>query len=137
MPSMAALLVPLHVTVHAKRLAAAAMRALERLLARVAMAVDLEAAGARKRLAARRAQIAVLRRRKRGRAAGRANVVVVFPGVWCGNVRLRGCHTLQGSGGQDGDWHDGWRKWRIEWQWSLLVHSSWLVGVLGRVVGLP
>lgn len=52
-------LMPLHVTPDAERLAATRVRTLEWLLACMAVAVDLEAAWARKRLLARTANVAV------------------------------------------------------------------------------
>jgi hypothetical protein len=58
-------LVAFHVGSDAKGLSAAHMRALERLLARVAVAVDAKARRPRKRLVAGRADVAVLRLQRR------------------------------------------------------------------------
>jgi hypothetical protein len=58
---VAAALVAFHVAAHAKRLAAARVRTLERLLACVAVRVDAQAAGPRESLLARRAHVAILR----------------------------------------------------------------------------
>lgn len=61
-------LMSLHVAPHTKRLAAPGMRALERLLARVRVAVDPQRARPRERLVARLADVAVLTlRERRGR----------------------------------------------------------------------
>lgn len=76
---MAAPLVALHITPHAKLLPAAADGTAEGLLARVAVAVDLEAGGAREGFVAGWADVAVLREGK-ARGGGR-DVVVVLPGV--------------------------------------------------------
>jgi hypothetical protein len=62
--AVTALFVALHVAAHAEPLAAALDLALVRLLARVGVGVDLEAAGAGEVLRARRADVAVLRWRK-------------------------------------------------------------------------
>lgn len=81
---MAPPLVPLHVAPHAKLLAASADGTAEGFLARVAVAVDLEAGGTREGFVAGWADVAVLREGKRGRGGG--DVVVVLPGVcggWC------------------------------------------------------
>lgn len=77
---MATTLVPLHVAPYAEGLAAAREVALERLLARVGVAVDPQGAGAREGLVARRANVPILAlgegcRRRRG------DVVMVLPGV--------------------------------------------------------
>lgn len=58
--AMAAPFMTLHVATHAKGLATSRVRALVRLLARVGMAVDPQAAGPAEGLVARRAQILVL-----------------------------------------------------------------------------
>jgi len=71
---------PLHVTTHAKGLPTALMWALERLLARVAMAVNTEAAGARKGFVAGLADVTILGLREAGLRRGR-NVMVVLPRV--------------------------------------------------------
>jgi len=78
---VAAALVPLHVTAHAERLAAPAMRALERLLARVAVAMYSQAARPRECFVARLADVAVLGLREGG-LRGRRDVVVVLPWVY-------------------------------------------------------
>lgn len=78
---MAPPLVALHVTPHAKLLAASADGTAEGLLARVAVAVDLEAGGAREGFVAGWADVAVLREGEAGGGGG--DVVVVLPGV-CG-----------------------------------------------------
>ncbi len=75
---VAATLVTLHVAAHAKGFAAARMRALVRLLARVRVAVDPQAARSAKRLVARRAEVLVLALRVDA-ALGRVQVVVVLP----------------------------------------------------------
>lgn len=54
-------LVPLHVASHTERLPAARVRTFERLLARVRMAVNLQARGSRERFVTRLADIPVLR----------------------------------------------------------------------------
>jgi hypothetical protein len=77
-------LVPLHVAAHAERLAASDVRTLERLLARVAVAVYAQTAGSREGLAAGPADVSVLRLWE-GSLAGSADVVVVLPGV--GSIR--------------------------------------------------
>lgn len=61
---MTTALMPLHIAPHAERLPAALMRALERLLARVRMAVDLEAGGPGEGFVARWADVALLTLRK-------------------------------------------------------------------------
>ena len=78
---MTSLLMPLHVTPDTERLPAAGARALERLLARVGVAVDLEARGPAEGLAAGGAEVAVLRRGAVDGLLRGADVVVVFPGV--------------------------------------------------------
>lgn len=83
---MAAPLMPLHIAPDAKLLSAAADGTAEGLLACMAVAVDLEAGGARESFIARWANVAVLRE---GEAGGRGgDVVVVLPGVGRG---LGGC----------------------------------------------
>lgn len=81
---MAPPFVALHVTPHAKLLAASADGAAEGLLACVAVAVDLEAGGAREGFVAGWADVAVLREGEGGRGGG--DVVVVLPGVCGGGV---------------------------------------------------
>ena len=61
---MATSLVSLHVAADAEGLAAAGVRALERLLARVAVAVYAQATGARKGLVAGGANVPILRLRE-------------------------------------------------------------------------
>lgn len=75
---VAATLMTLHVAAHAKGFAAARVRALVRLLARVRVAVDAQAAGATKGLVARRAEVLVLALRVDA-ALGRVQVVVMLP----------------------------------------------------------
>ena len=84
---------PLHVAPHAKRLAAPRVRALERLLARMRVAVDPQRARPRERLVARRADVTVLALGERRGGRGR-DVVVVLPRV---GARRRAQ--------ADGDWH--------------------------------
>lgn len=86
---------PLHVAPHAKRLAAPRLRALERLLARVRVAVDPQRARPRERLATRLADVAVLALRERRRRR-RRDVVVVLPWVGAG-----------GRAQAEGDGHGG------------------------------
>lgn len=71
------------------------MRTLVRLLARVRMAVDLEARGPREGLVARAADVAVLRLRVRRLRAG-GDVVVVLPGVAGGEGGRRLRRELRG-----------------------------------------
>lgn len=71
-------LVPLHVAPDAEGLAAAGVGALERLLARVAVAVNAQGAGSGKGLVARRADVPVLALGEAG-SRRRGNVVVVLP----------------------------------------------------------
>jgi hypothetical protein len=77
---------PFHVASHTKRFAAARLGALVGLLARVAVAVDAQAAWARKGLVACRANVPVLRLRE-CRLAGRADVVVMLPRVLAVGIR--------------------------------------------------
>lgn len=87
---MATPLVSLHVASHAKGFATAGDGALERLLARVGVAVDAERAGPGKSLVASRADVSVLALGIRRRCR-RGDVVVVLPWVgtsWC-NHRQR------------------------------------------------
>jgi len=86
----------LHVTPNTKRLPTPSMRALERLLARVAMRVNPERAGATERFIARLADITILALRKGG-LRRRGDVVVVLPGVGAGG-------GLEGYG----DRYQGW-----------------------------
>lgn len=58
---MAATLVPLHVASNTEGLAASRVRTLERLLARVRVAVDSQGAGSRESLVASLADVSVLR----------------------------------------------------------------------------
>lgn len=73
-------LMPLHVTPHAKSLPTPGTWALERLLSRVRMAVDLQTGWSAESLAARPADVPVLGLRVRGLRRS-ANVVVVLPRV--------------------------------------------------------
>lgn len=77
---VAAALVALHVAADAEGFATAGVRALERLLARVRVAVDSQRARARERLVARLAHVSVLRLRER-RCRRRRDVVVVLPWI--------------------------------------------------------
>jgi len=73
-------LVSLHVAPDGEGLAATRVRALERLLARVGVAVDPEGAGSREGLVAGLANVPILALRERGGRLGR-DVVVVLPRV--------------------------------------------------------
>jgi len=101
-------LVPLHVTSHAERLTTPSVRTLERLLARVRMAVDLETAGPAERFVARLADVAVLGLRE-GRLRRWTDVVMVLP-------RVRGGHIGRGLR----HWHGRWRR-KVGGEWSLVV----------------
>ena len=88
-------LMPFHIASNAKRLTAARLRALVGLLARVAVAVNAQAARAGEGLVAGRTDVAVLRLRKGGLARC-ADVVVVLPWIlavgicgWNGQGHLR------------------------------------------------
>lgn len=107
---MTAALMSLHVAANAKRFAAARVSALERLLARVAMTVDFEAAWARKGLFAGSADVSLLDAGEAGLTRG-ANVVVVLP--WVGCRYGAWCHH----------WWSGYHLWReVGGKRSLLVH---------------
>jgi hypothetical protein len=71
-------LMPFHVATHTERFATSRLRALVRLLARVTVAMDTQAARSRECLVACRADVAILGLRK-GRLTGGTNVVVVLP----------------------------------------------------------
>ena len=75
---VAAALVALHVAPDTEGLTAASVGALERLLARVRVAVDPQRARSRERLVARLAHVPVLRLRER-RGRRRRDVVVMLP----------------------------------------------------------
>jgi hypothetical protein len=77
---VAATLVTLHVAADAEGLAAARVRALEGLLAGVAVAVDAQGTGTGEGLVASRADVAVLALGEAG-SSRRRDVVVVLPGV--------------------------------------------------------
>lgn len=77
---MTAALVTLHVTPDAKSFATAGLSTLVRLLARVTVAVNSQAAGTRERLVTCRANVAVLRLGESG-LAGCADVVMMLPWV--------------------------------------------------------
>jgi hypothetical protein len=77
---VAAAFVPLHVASDAECLPTASVRALERLLSRVGVAMDAERAGPREGFAAGLADVAVLGLRER-RRRGRRDVVMVLPRV--------------------------------------------------------
>lgn len=88
---MAATLVSLHVTADAERLATPGMRALERLLASVRVAVNSQAAWSAKGLVAGLADVTILALRIR-RSVRRVEVVVVLPRVgtaYCNRHRWR------------------------------------------------
>lgn len=110
-------LMPLHITPDAKSLTTSLVRAQERLLARVAVAVDLEAAGARESFVARRADVAVLH----ARVGLVLRHVVVVPCV------VRG----ENAGGYHWGCDYGW--WEVRGQRSLGVDVR-LVEGFGRVV---
>lgn len=76
--TVAASLVALHVAAYAESFSTASLRALERLLASVGVAVNAQAAGATEGLVARRADVAVLRLRVEMPRGG-VKVVVVRP----------------------------------------------------------
>lgn len=84
-------LMPLHITPDAKSLTTSLVRAQERLLARVAVAVDLEAAGARESFVARRADVAVLHARV-GLVLGDIVVVPRIVGADHARWHHRGCN---------------------------------------------
>lgn len=73
-------LVSFHVAAHTERLAAANVRALERLFARVRVAVDTQGARPRESLVACLADVTLLRLREGGSGRWR-DVVMVLPGV--------------------------------------------------------
>ena len=79
---MAAALVPLHVAAYTECFAAACMRALERLLTGMAMAVYAEAAGAREGFVTCRTDVTVLTLGEAG-GAGCTDVVMMLPWIRC------------------------------------------------------
>lgn len=81
---VAAALVSLHVAAHAESLAAPGMGALERLLAGMRVAVDLQTGRPGECFVARWANVAFLRLRE-SRVCRWTDVVVVLPGVCSGN----------------------------------------------------
>lgn len=111
-------LMPLHIAPDTKSFGAAHVRALERLLARVRMAVDFETRGPAEGLVARGADVAVLRGRE-GRGRGGADVVVVhlrcFPDVVAGAV---------GGGG-------GRRRRRRRRRGEVMCWREWTAGLVG------
>lgn len=119
---MAAALMPLHVAAYAECLSAPGMRALERLLARVTVTVDAQAARSGKGFVASWANVSILRLREVGLARG-ADVVMVLPRV--GGVLCR----LSGHG-------DVHLRWEIRRKRPLMVKASGGNDLtLGSVVG--
>jgi hypothetical protein len=115
---MAPPLVPLHIAANTKGFSAARVRALERLLAGVRVAVNFQARGSREGFVAGRTDVAFLGLRV-SRVRRGSDVVVVLPGV-CG-----------GHGGR------GVRLWReARGQWTLVrVDAVWVTGLVGGIEG--